>query len=184
MTNNSEEQDRSKGLRVLDEFPAGISPGIFIEFLSPIGKRLPFAPAKWIKPNGDNIEIRLRFAKYTYPDGKQICLYCLPEAIDQTLRIEDIESPLKTIGFLVIVGIENLQQLNRRVAEEDSAIHLAKSYRLPIIIAVINARMIERDTEKLSQLIDYSPDMPVVWCDGDIDLDFVQEVMDAIYSYI
>ena len=184
MINKSEEHDTPKGLRVLDEFPISISPGLFIKNLTPFENYPSFVSAKWLKPNSDNIEISLLFAQYKYLDGKQVSLYCFPEAIDRTLRIEDLESPIETIGFLVIVDVKTLLQLNRKVAKEHSAIHLAKSYHLPIIIAVINSGEIARSADKLSQLIDYSPDMPIVWCDGDIELDFVKRTMDVIYSYI
>ena len=91
---------------------------------------------------------------------------------------------LKPLASLVIVDIENILKANREIIEKYSAIRWAKTYQLPISISVINSNRIGKSAEKLSQLIDYSPNMPIVWCNENLDFDFVQRTMDAIYSYI
>ncbi len=184
MTNNSKEHDKQKGFLIIDELPLGISPGFFLRYLISQENYLSNVFAKWLKPKGDDTGIGLQLAKHKYPDGKQVWLYCFPEAIDRGFGIEDFEAPVETVGFVVIVDTKRLSLLNEKVPEKHSAINWAKRYRLPIIVTVINSKNIKGNIERLSQLIDNSPDMPIIWCDGDIDYDCVHRTMSTIHSYI
>lgn len=188
------EYDQPKGLLVMDELPITILPSIFIKFLTPPEKYPSNLPAKWLKPNGEDIEFGLLFAKHKYQDGKEVCLYCFPEAMERAFGMESLEASIKTIGFLIIVDIKRLLYfkrhatdegfITRQVIEEFGAIRWAKAYHLLTILAVLNSTYIENNLGKLAQLIDYSSDMPVAWCDEDMDYDFVQRTMNMIYSYI
>jgi len=184
MKNYPEANLTQKGIYVLDEFPISILPGDFIKQLGLYKANLNHLSVKWLKSKDQIIDINLQFAKYTYPDNKQVYIYRFPEAIDRAVRIEDLESSIETIGFLVLVDVESFQQFEHEVARQHSALLRVSTYKLPIILAVVNASIIQRSTEKLSQAVDCTVDMPIVWCDGDINLDFVQQVMDVVYSYI
>ena len=184
MINKIDENDNLKGILVIDEIPVSIAPAIFIQLLTPPEKYPSHVPAIWLKPNGDNKEISLTFTQHIFADGKQVYLYCFPEAIGHPFGKEDFEAPFETIGFLVIIDVERLLLLDQKVAKNYSAIYWARNYNLPVTIAAINAKKIERSVEKLSQLIDYSPDMPIAWCEGDIDYDSVHRIIDTIRSSI
>lgn len=192
---NPSEYSQPKGLLVLDELPASLLPSTFIKFLTPPEKFPSFLPAKWLKPNGEDIEFTMLFAKHKYQDGKEVYLYCIPEAMDRAFGIESLETSIKTIGFLIIIDIKRLLYfhkdvtesevfINQEIGEKFFAVRWAKAYHLPIMLAVVSSRNIENNLGKLSQLIDYSSDMSVAWCDEDMDYDSVQRTMEIIYPYV
>ena len=184
MANPTEEHTKPRGILVLEEFPIPLSPYQFVKFLIPPEKYPYYLPAQWLRSDTTYVETGLLYATCKYSDNRQIGLYCFPEALGLPSRLEDVKSAIETIGFVVIVDIESILGINREIVEKYSAIRWAKPYKLPIIISVIHANRIDKSVEKLSRLIDYSSDMPIIWCDGDIDLDFVQRTMDVIYSDI
>jgi hypothetical protein len=184
MKDSYEEQKKQNGFLVIDEFPISLAPSDFIKILTLPDKYPSFEFANWTEEPGNEKQISLLSAKYIYLDGKHLYLYSLPGAMDRTIKIEQLEGPASFIGFIIIVDANSLLAFGKRVDKSFSAIYIAKKYDLPIIIAVLNSAEIEKSREKLSQFIDLSPDMPVVWHGGDIDLDLVTRTMDIVYKYI
>ena len=182
--NNFERQETKKGLLVTDEFPLGIPPSVFIDLVDSSKDYPSLIFAKWVMQRERSDGVNFQFAGHKYFDGKQICLYCFPPTMNRSFGLEDIVLPLETVGFVIIVDVENLLQLGHMVPEEYSALHWVKKYHLPVIIAVTHSAKIKRDVEKLAQLINFSSEMPIVWCDEDIDFNCVVQTMEVAYSYI
>lgn len=125
-----------------------------------------------------------------YNKNPSLYLFILPPAIVRDFRITDLDFPVQMSGFVVIVNIklwmefaENLEKDGKErkpTSPVISDLAWAKSHNLPVVVAAIHARNINRDVNKLGKLLAQPVTTPIIWCDGEIDKDLVDRTLQLI----
>jgi hypothetical protein len=163
------------------------------------------ASQRGARPNGFKVEWRPDASSESFEDGVYVAfdknekfpflsLFDIPVSMRRDFLVTDLMFPVPISGFVVIVntwilveGVKSLREegkIRRPATPAINDLAWAISHNLPIVIAAVYAKKINRDIDKLSELLTLPINMPVVWCDGEMDKSFTDRVLQTIYEEI
>lgn len=127
-----------------------------------------------------------------YPKQPSLHIFDLPLTINRDFSVSDLNFPVKIGGFVILVNAEVWANFVKELEEKGrsrkpinptiSDLAWAKMHNLPIVIGAFHAKDINRDSEQLINLLAQSISVPVVWCDGEMDENFVDRTLQTIYE--